>query len=184
VIEGLGKLLSLGSGKSWRRSVSFSDAEHEMLFRSRLLEAVCWCQRMGQITAPKSTLRSPLLQPEVITGEGASASWDHRYLDISGAVARLCKKRANLLGEEQLEELDVNGRLLLFWPEETLDCGAAQESSKGYFDAGNTPPWDTWLWFGPIAKEPSALISWVPQDFLSLVEQGLWANPEQCIQWL
>jgi len=102
--------------------------------------------------------------------------------DRSEVVAEVVAKRSRLL-----EGISVNehgnyanaGRLLLYWPEENLACGAAQASSGGFFDADNVPPWDMW-----VAYEGRVLISWVPPGLIELAQMGIDANPENCIQWV
>lgn len=70
------------------------------------------------------------------------------------------------------------GRLLLYAPQDNLACGAAEYSSKGFFDVDNAPPWDTWM-----LMRGKYLVSWVPPQLIRLVQEGLDVNPEQCILW-
>ncbi|MGA9980778.1 MAG: hypothetical protein WBQ08_19315 [Candidatus Sulfotelmatobacter sp.] len=72
----------------------------------------------------------------------------------------------------------AGGRLLLHAPDDNLCDGAAQCSSKGFFDVDNIPPWDTWVCFSG-----KYLVSWVPPRLLELANQGVDTNPEQCILW-
>lgn len=66
-------------------------------------------------------------------------------------VRSVVSRRAEKLGYENRSPIPTDtladGRLLLFSPEETLTDGAARYSSKGFFDADNVPPWDTWVGF-------------------------------------
>jgi len=184
-MQSLGKWLSLAIPRStdWPKMVFSSEAE-EQNFDARLNETRIWCSLHGEFADPAASLRSEQLKPEVMVGKGSEAAWNHLHPDVAGSVLRLSEIRANLIKSDGKPASQHAGRLLVFWPEETLDCGAATFSSRGYFDAGNAPPWDTWLWFGQVRNQPPALISWVPDEFIPLVEEGLAANPEQCIQWL
>jgi hypothetical protein len=42
----------------------------------------------------------------------------------------------------------------------------------------NIPPWDTWICF-----LEQYLVSWVPPQLRDLANDGIDANPEQCILW-
>ena len=88
------------------------------------------------------------------------------------------------------------GRLLAYFPDESLADGAAQTESKGFFDTDNIPPYDTWVWMVRIVRAfdyrdggqgelvAYYLVAWVPPDFIKLVSRSVKANPEDCIQWL
>jgi hypothetical protein len=61
---------------------------------------------------------------------------------------------------------------------ETVSDGAAEASSRGFFDAEDAPPWDTWFWF----KE-NTIFCWVPESLISRAQAGIDANPVDCIRW-
>jgi hypothetical protein len=121
-------------------------------------------------------LRSPILQPAPFEPRQSPAV-------RTQIVETLADKRAEQLRIEQcypstpLPDLG-GGRLLLYAPDENLCDGAAQSSSKGFFDVDNLPPWDTWVCF-----VDRYLVSWVPPQLLDLANQGVDVNPEQCILW-
>jgi hypothetical protein len=65
-------------------------------------------------------------------------------------------------------------------------------ASQDFFDVDNVPPWDTWLGYIYGTWEHTTrrarlthlyLLSWVPPAFIALADDGIWANPEQCIRW-
>jgi hypothetical protein len=82
------------------------------------------------------------------------------------------------------------GRLLIYFPESDLACGAAEHETEGYFDVHNVPPWDTWVTYikepgrNSVSGDDEYLIAWVPPVFVNLVNNGIYVNPEECIQWL
>ena len=80
------------------------------------------------------------------------------------------------------------GRLMVYFPDADLCDGAAELESDGFFDAYNTPPWDTWVaFFQDVGGEPSYyryVIAWVPPQLVELAGRGIEVNPEQCIAWL
>jgi hypothetical protein len=82
----------------------------------------------------------------------------------------------------------AGGRLLVYFPGNNLADGAAEVETAGFFDHDNVPPWDTWVGFFRDEAAPlgfaELLVAFVPKAFVPRVELGIWANPEQCIQWL
>jgi hypothetical protein len=81
------------------------------------------------------------------------------------------------------------GRLLLYFPDADLCCGAAEAESRGFFDVHNCPPWGTWIGFFADEGVPddayaSYLVAWVPGELLGLASRGIEVNPEACIAWL
>ena len=51
------------------------------------------------------------------------------------------------------------------------------------------PPWDTWIAYlhdeyNIDSFDTEYLIAWVPPEFVSLANEGIAVNPEQCIMWL
>jgi hypothetical protein len=121
-------------------------------------------------------LRSPVLDP------GCKRLPEIRPKQVS-VVESVANRRAEQLRLKQRYPSDIandlqGGRLLLYSPDENLCDGAAQYSSKGFFDVDNIPPWDTWVCFFE-----QYLVSWVPPQLLELANIGIEVNPEQCILW-
>lgn len=101
-----------------------------------------------------SELRSSQLRP------GFSVDRHKSESDWSIAVEELIVKRSGMLTQgwhQQVAEYAKGGRVLLYFPEENLACGAAQVGSGGFYDEDNVPPWDIWVGFWD-----GALLSWVP----------------------
>jgi hypothetical protein len=121
-------------------------------------------------------LRSALLQPKPFV-------YPQTREERAQIVDDLSEKRAQQLRLEQryprafTRDLQ-RGRLLLYAPDENLADGAAQYSSKGFFNWDNQPPWDTWICF-----HEQYLVSWVPPQLLELAKIGIEVNPEECISW-
>jgi hypothetical protein len=120
-------------------------------------------------------LKSDEIKPDISMDSSASAEiW-------AEGVEQVVRKRSELIAEAPRLEGVLNpddGRVLLYWPAENLACGAAEVASKGFFDADNVPPWDIWVGFSE-----RTLVSWVPPMLVDVVQMGIDANPEQCIQW-
>lgn len=132
--------------------------------------------KLFEINPLAEQLRSTILHPDMARFRRSSE-------ERIAIVEALAQKRAEALRQEQrypisLVENLAEGRLLLYSPDDNLCDGAAQYSSKGFFNVDNVPPWDTWLCFFE-----RHLVSWVPPKLLSLVNAGIDVNPEQCIFW-
>jgi hypothetical protein len=81
-----------------------------------------------------------------------------------------------------------NGKLLLFYPDGSLSDGAAEPASRGFFDNDNLPASDTWVYYGTDGSgsrnfDQNFLVSWIPGQFVPLVNGGIEVNPEGCIEW-
>src|SRR5262245_39388847 len=148
-------------------------------FWKSLEEAVAWCAPRADPREARDCLRSPKLRPRILQPS------------YTAGVADLVQNREFALGRKFTvpKGAVATGRLLVYGPDEELSDGAAEVETKGFFDAANCPPWDTWV---ALVEEPhpspngriAYLISWVPPVFVESVGRGIWVNPEQCIRWL
>lgn len=142
-------------------------------FEARVQQAMAWCSPRADLARARDCFRSPELRPRVL------------HASYRAAVRDVAVSRELYLGRAlgKVEMPLGRGRLLVFGPDEELSDGAAEQATGGYFDVNNIPPWDTWVGF---FEEPGGayLMSWVPPAFVSLVQRGIDANPEQCIRWL
>jgi len=107
-------------------------------------------------------------------------------------VATLCRERSKLLNEKAAQRKDRvqrGGKLLLYYPEDSLFDGAAELASGGFFTANNEPPWNTWLFYGVIdlglpGEAEGYLLSWVPEEYVRIAQRGIDVNPEGCLEWV
>jgi hypothetical protein len=76
------------------------------------------------------------------------------------------------------------GRLLAYFPDVNLFCGATENETKGFFDVDNIPC-DTWVAYFEVGRSNSCyasyLILWIRTQFVELVWRGIYVNPEECI---
>ena len=153
-------------------------------FEIRLAETIESCTRYGDILEPKDSLRSEELKPEFMCNE-------NQYLNDSAKrindINQLLETRSKLLNKEAtpvVSDADLQGgKLLAFFPDETLCDGAAEMVSYGFFDVDNVPAWDAWVGiFRDYDRE--YIITYIPHQFVSLVDEGSYVNPEDCIPWL
>jgi hypothetical protein len=190
---------------SWCLRQSFSSTSQEtpeMLHRRQLTEEAgkllqharlgrdapnspAWRKAMEMLTESDSAslapleyqLRSPQLKPPRLLGEEITD------IERQHSVAEVILKRATLLAcsgnfgpEPTIHEQE--GRLLLYYPAENVSDGASRYASKGFYDPSDAPPWDLW-----VSYDRGELISWVPDALISLAQEGIDANPVDCIHW-
>jgi hypothetical protein len=163
-------------------------AELSPLVAQALSETAAWCSHQQSLS---HELRSPELDPSVVldrphfpeSREAIKAWIQVRYNQYRQAVSQVTGLRSNLLagmnvGTVHWNTAQAQGRLLIYFPMETVSCGASNASSHGFYDGEDAPPWDTWFWYSD-----GAILSWVPNDFISRAQAGIDANPVDCIHW-
>jgi hypothetical protein len=106
-----------------------------------------------------------------------------RQEECEASFAKVVSLSSQLLAAEgpfdsNLVLSQKSGRLLIYNPWENVADGASQVSSLGFFDINDAPPWDTWIHYAE-----GRLVSWVPNELIKLAQDGIDANPVQCIQW-
>jgi hypothetical protein len=149
-------------------------------FEQRLGETIAWCSRAAVAGDGTTHLWSEELRPWPLSPDRAATVLDA----LKQRARREPARRATTVQESDLR----GGALLLYFPDENLADGAAELETKGFFDADNVPPWDTWV--GLFLDDSAAisrreyLVSWVPPSLVSSVERGIRVNPEGCILWL
>jgi len=150
-------------------------------FEDRLAEAIAWCTSRVRADDPQRSLRSQALTPNMLDRD-RTAIVDF----VAAGRARLVSDRPPITGPESLRD----GRLVVYFPDANLADGAASESSCGYFDVHNVPPWDTWIALA-CERDPAVdptrqhyLIAWVPPELRAYAQAGIDVNPEECIAWL
>jgi hypothetical protein len=86
-------------------------------------------------------------------------------------------KAANL---KSFEAVDVfsSCRLLIYECEETVEDGASEAASLGFYDLLDAPPWDTW-----VSYQNGAVFCCVPDFAISRAQNGIDANIVDCIHW-
>ena len=154
-----------------------------------LAETVAWCSAKVNLGDPAGSLRTEQLKPPlIILDDRVHGHWNYElHDDPTSYVLDLCESRGKMLRAQGIQTGDgatAMERILLFYPYETLCDGAAHDSSKGYFDRWNIPPWDTWFSYVKLPDGRHVLYSYVPPEFLDLANRGVSVNPEQCLQWL
>jgi hypothetical protein len=154
-------------------------------FPTVLGETIAWCSERVSLASPANSLRSSELQPP---------PGDELWL-VETQIQSVIARRRRLLPARYSSPARslAGGRLLVYEPGGNLCDGAAPLASDDFFDVDNTPPWDTWLGYicyiygKGIWQHPGGpqlhLLSWIPPAYLALADDGIQANPEQCIRW-
>lgn len=151
-------------------------------------ETMAWCSYKEQTG---KSMRSPELDPSAIFD---IPKWSHELETIKAWIERkrACYRRAvpwinetrtEFLKAANIEPFDGNGallkcRLLIYEPLETVDDGAAEAASMGFYDVHDAPPWDTWFLYAD-----HAVFCCVPEFAVSRAQNGIDANPVDCIRW-
>jgi hypothetical protein len=158
-------------------------AEFPPTLKQVISEASTWCSLEESFAC---NLRSGALNPSAILSIPRDEDIDlfirNSYESYQRAVEEVSRKRSAFLNAQGLtvehSTLDSGARLLIYQPLETVSDGAAEASSKGFFDVSDAPPWDTWLFYSK-----GAILSLVPESFVRLAQAGIDANPVDCIHW-
>ncbi len=145
-------------------------------FWERLSKTAAWCHKNADVRDPAGSLRRPETRPRTLErGYFAAVS----YLAV-------CIDNRFLIDKFQ-PELPQEGRLLLYFPDEELSDGAAEQESDGFFDIHNCPPWDTWVAMieesGGSVETPY-LVAYVPAALVHTAERGLSVLAEDCLGWV
>ena len=149
-------------------------------FTERLAQTIFWCSSRADISKPRDCLRTPELRPRIFEESRFSAvDTVAVYRQYYGGVEiRQTKVPRDLAG----------GRLLAYFPEMNLYDGAAEIETLGFLDIENLPAWDTWIaYFEEYADRDYCgfyLVAWIPPQFVEIVSNGIYVNPEECILWL
>jgi hypothetical protein len=103
-------------------------------------------------------------------------AYQHAIPWINGARSEHLKT-ANL---KSFEAGDVvsNCRLLIYECQETVEDGASEAASLGFYDLPDAPPWDTWVLY-----RNGAVFCCVPDFAIPRAQDGIDANPVDCIHW-
>ncbi|RFZ95026.1 hypothetical protein D0C36_05730 [Mucilaginibacter conchicola] len=75
------------------------------------------------------------------------------------------------------------GKILVAEIDNNFMDGASEIYTKGFIDGNDCPPIDTWFYL--IDTKPSRILyAWIPQDFVSIVQDGIDVNATEPFKWL
>jgi hypothetical protein len=150
----------------------------------RLAETIKWCLAIANPLSPKDSLRSGNLQPEYVNNDIDFICSPHWRVYNT---AFLLDTRRKLLGHKMspvgsYEDLK-GGRLLAYFPDETVWDGASEVASMEFFDVLDIPAWDTWVGLFT-EKGRDFIVSYIPESFIKFAQDGIDINCVSCIEWL
>ena len=174
-------MISLGIGK-----INTKRCEPAPAVLQALCETVAWClsrsvnsdQLRSHELDPTESLKVP---PFDELGIGV---WiEKKRMSYKRATCAINETRSTLIRDTKLEIPDLavarsKGKLLLYWPLENVEDGAASAGSRGFFDIEDAPPWDTWFLYSE-----SSIFCWVSESLVQNAQNGIDANPVDCIHW-
>ena len=159
----------------------------------RIQDAALWYgDKVRRSTTPPA-LRSPELKPK------------HSFFEVfrmCPSVESVAKFQATLVGDvclarsirlkdknrDQLFGDNTIGRLLVL---DTFSCtydGLAADSTGGFFDDGDCPPWDLWIDY-EIKTDISSrnvrglLSAWIPKEYFAVVEEAILVSGGDALSW-
>lgn len=170
------------SAESIRRRMLLGQAS-DILSRRPAYQSRQWRLAMSLINeaSPDSLaplehqLRSAALKPEGDIGEPMT---DGERASIVSGVVSARSELVSIHEDNTGNRWQGLGKLLIYTPCENVADGASRYASKGLFDANDAPPWDSWVHYSD-----GELICWIPTALVSLAQDGIDANPVQCIRW-
>lgn len=145
---------------------------------ARLAETVAWCDSLKDLHELRSEALSPSLfhdgQEHLLSELGRNRQQQLRHKNVPVTYQ---------------SPLIVTGKFMLYFPDENLADGIAQDASGGFFDVDNLPAYDTWVSFVSQAGHPRdsarrQLLCYVPAALIGAADAGIDVNPEACIIWL
>jgi hypothetical protein len=151
-------------------------------------EAATWCSHQP---SSGNQFRSPELNPSAFldipsfshSSESIEARIDKKQDSYRQAISWINQTRSELLKKAGIATSDAadalsKSKLLLYEPLETVSDGAAEAGSLGFYDLEDAPPWDTWFLYAG-----NAIFCYVPESAISAAQDGIDANPVDCIHW-
>jgi hypothetical protein len=150
-------------------------------FIERLPETIAWCSRVTDVSDLAKAFRSDRLEPWL---------WADGRKEMIERVASLRNWDVGRNAERDIRKLP-KGRLLVYYPDLTLEEGVPRAETRGFFDDYDAPPWDTWVaYFCETERKSeqfshSYLVSWIPEVLIDIVTRGIGATSStECIEWL
>ena len=156
----------------------------ELTLHLRTDDAKQWCARKA---ATDSSLRSIELRPNQSLYDAFKSGNDdcQSILSQKRLVASVTASRHRILKQQGMVNYlsSVPGRLLVVDLGSTMYDGLASNSTNGFYDESDAPPWDTWVGL-MMAERGAVLIAWIPQEFVDVAERGREVSGGECIHWL
>src|SRR5689334_16323998 len=143
---------------------SLENPNLEKLFVESLSETVAWCEAHISASDASDSLRNLEPKQQFLISQGVQVFYvqNSRHHELWMMGRREIPLVKNLCG----------GRLLAYFPFDSLAGDAAEKASRGFFDVDNIPPFDTWVWLveetktvtfpdgSPAERQSNWLVAW------------------------
>ena len=109
---------------------------------------------------------------------------EESWLELTGTLSQ---KRRELLkvNYSDFNSSNINlsmGKLLFYEDDRSELDGESGKASNGFLNSCDVAPWDTWVMYVPknyaLERHGAVLISWIPPEFVPLVEKGVEATED------
>ncbi|MDE2420964.1 MAG: hypothetical protein KGO49_07285 [Gammaproteobacteria bacterium] len=148
-------------------------------FHSGLSITKLWCEARIDKDAPTKTLRPPELSPH-----NDIRDYNVGIFRKKEEIKRLNLIRTTLFENQELTLSDIHGKILVFYPELSLNDGLMCIASGGFIDENDCPPWATWFYYSLGTDDGSILYCWIPEAFIGIVNNAIDVDPYSCLRWL
>ena len=139
-----------------------------------------WCKTQLGKGTPTNTLRPLELSPHIDIRD-----YNVGIVRKKEEIKRLNFIKTTLIENQDLTLCDTQGKILVFYPELSLNDGLMSIESEGFIDEDDCPPWATWFYYSPeIDDDGSRLYCWIPQAFIHIVDSAMESDQYSCLRWL
>jgi len=153
-------------------------------FSMSLRETIGWCLPRVDTSNPKYCLRSEYLRPKILFK--AAPECDIDLWAEPDMIRNLLQKRAEIVKPGKIDlpaQYDLaGGRLLVHFLNASNHNGLSAGETSYFLDNNDTPPWDTWVEVCT-DEQWDFLVSWIPVEFLAVVEHGIEAECVGMLMW-
>lgn len=116
-------------------------------------------------------------------------------VDYAALTSEAREWRRRVVEDRDLITL-VQGEMLLYFYDLSMDDGIARDVSCGFFDECNRPP--PMLWISHVedsiirpdpgqvhfGSHPRYIAAWIPESYRARAQSGVSANAERCLYWI
>jgi hypothetical protein len=166
-------------------------AEERGLIQNSLASAIAWDKAKQDAGKRSCSERTESFKPDNIVYHREDLfdyDWYKSKNQIATFLSVINRREAKVaelgIALPVWEMETVEGDLISCEVDRVNSDGLSMDGSDSYFDYGDLPPWDTWIWLYKSRNDWWNLISWVPKDCIDLVESGIQANAVGAIWWL
>lgn len=161
----------------------------------RIRDAAVWYGELAQAGDTFTVLRSADLKPKYSFFEVfkmcQSVESIAKYQEA--LVGDVCLCRSFLIcerkGGKPVLAYNTTGRILVLDTFSSTFDGLAADSSRGFFDESDCPPWDLWIDYEIRIAESSPsnvrglLSAWIPEEFFEIVEEAIIISGGEALSW-